>query len=98
MHRMLFPALIPVLFFAPFTLAQTPQPSSSAPPASTPATSQASQQEVPTVRVRTDEVNVVFTVVDKDGRFVRDLKQDQFRVLDNKLPPRQVMNFAAQTD
>ena len=55
-------------------------------------------EKIPTVRVRTDEVNVVFTVVDKDGRFVRDLKQDQFRILDNKLPPRQMMNFAAQTD
>src|ERR1051326_4115295 len=74
-------------------------------PASTPTPSAGAQQagdikteKIPTVRVRTDEVNVVFTVVDKDGRFVRDLKQDQFRVLDNKLPPRQVMNFAAQTD
>jgi Ca-activated chloride channel homolog len=57
-----------------------------------------SQRKIPTVRVRTDEVNVVFTVVDKDGKFVRDLKQDQFRILDNKLPPRQVTNFAAQTD
>jgi Ca-activated chloride channel homolog len=55
-------------------------------------------EKLPTVRVRTDEVNVVFTVVDKDGKFVRDLKQDQFRILDDKLPPRQVMNFAAQTD
>jgi VWFA-related protein len=55
-------------------------------------------EKIPTVRVRTDEVNVVFTVVDKDGKFVRDLKQDQFRILDNKLPPRQMMNFAAQTD
>jgi Ca-activated chloride channel family protein len=55
-------------------------------------------EKIPTVRVRTDEVNVVFTVVDKDGKFVRDLKQEQFRILDNKLPPRQLMNFAAQTD
>lgn len=55
-------------------------------------------QKIPTVRIRSDEVNVVFTVVDKDGKFVRDLKQDQFRILDNKLPPRQIMNFAAQTD
>lgn len=58
----------------------------------------AQEQKIPTVRVRTDEVNVVFTVVDKDGKFVRNLRQDQFRILDNKLPPRQVMNFAAQTD
>jgi Ca-activated chloride channel family protein len=58
----------------------------------------AQNKKIPTVRVRTDEVNVVFTVVDKEGRFVRDLKQDQFRILDNKLPPRQIVNFAAQTD
>jgi VWFA-related protein len=55
-------------------------------------------QNIPTVRIRSDEVNVVFTVVDKDGKFVRDLKQDQFRIRDNKMPPRQVMNFAAQTN
>src|SRR5215831_17101089 len=75
-------------------------------PAPSPSPSVAGQQQagdvkiekIPTVRVRTDEVNVVFTVVDKDGRFVRDLKQDQFKVLDNRLPPRQIMNFAAQTD
>jgi VWFA-related protein len=75
-------------------------------PAPAPSPSAAGQQQagevkiekIPTVRVRTDEVNVVFTVVDKDGRFVRDLKQDQFKVLDNRLPPRQIMNFAAQTD
>ncbi|HLK07114.1 MAG TPA: VWA domain-containing protein [Candidatus Angelobacter sp.] len=88
------------------TLAAAQQ--SSPAPAPSPATGSQQQQDnangdsknqqIPTVRVRTDEVNVVFTVVDKDGKFVRDLKQDQFRVLDNKLPPRQMMNFAAQTD
>lgn len=76
------------------------QASPTATPAATEqqSTGTASDQKLPTVRVRTDEVNVVFTVVDKDGKFVRDLRQDQFRILDNKLPPRQVMNFAAQTD
>lgn len=79
------------------TPAATPSPS---PGAQQPdnSNSDSKNQKLPTVRVRTDEVNVVFTVVDKDGRFVRDLKQDQFRILDNKLPPRQMMNFAAQTD
>jgi VWFA-related protein len=73
-------------------------------PASTPTPSASGQQaapdngNIPTVRVRTDEVNVVFTVVDKDGRFVRDLKQDQFRILDNNRPPRQITNFSAQTN
>lgn len=62
------------------------------------ANNDSKDQKIPTVRIRSDEVNVVFTVVDKDGKFVRDLKQDQFRVLDNKMPPKQVMNYAAQTD
>ncbi|HEX4603871.1 MAG TPA: VWA domain-containing protein [Candidatus Angelobacter sp.] len=93
-----------VLFFAlaigGVAAAQQPAPS----PAFSPTPAIAGQQQagdaktLPTVRVRTDEVNVVFTVVDKDGRFVRDLKQEQFRIIDNNRPPRQIMNFAAQTD
>jgi Ca-activated chloride channel homolog len=85
-------------------VAQQPTPAPTAAPSSGGeqqpgnANSDSKNQKIPTVRVRTDEVNVVFTVVDKDGNFVRDLKQDQFRILDNKLPPRQMMNFAAQTD
>ena len=91
-------AILPAL-----ALAQTPQSPAPAQPGSTPAASEAPQQkpnpgDIPTVRVRTDEVNVVFTVVDKDGRFVRDLKQDQFRILDNHLPPQRILDFRAQTD
>jgi VWFA-related protein len=55
-------------------------------------------EKIPTARFHTDEVNVVFTVVDRDGKFVRDLKWDQFRIVDNNRPPKQVMSFAAQTD
>jgi Ca-activated chloride channel family protein len=80
--------------------AQLPSPAEQQKPGGPKTDSQGDSktEKVPTVRVRTDEVNVVFTVVDKDGKFVRDLKQDQFRILDNKMPPRQMMNFAAQTD
>ena len=48
--------------------------------------------------VRTDLVNVIFTVTDKHGRFIKDLKQSDIKILDNNLPPRQVMNFEAETD
>ena len=97
------PLFLLIVMCVASTLATAQQTS----PAPTPSPATGSQQDansdskspqIPTVRVRTDEVNVVFTVVDKDGKFVRDLKQDQFRILDNKLPPRQMMNFAAQTD
>lgn len=47
---------------------------------------------------RTDEVNVVFTVTDKHGKFVKDLTQHDFRILDNNLPPRQITNFEAETN
>ena len=97
MHRL--PQFVFFLVFFPFlAFAQQSQPVSSAQPASTPAPAQSKQQETPTVRVRSDEVNVVFTVVDKDGRFVRDLKQEQFRILDNHQPPQRILDFRAQTD
>lgn len=84
-------------------VAQTQQTTPPAQPAATPAPVENAPQGannggIPTVRVRTDEVNVVFTVVDKDGRFVRDMKQEQFRILDNKMPPQKVLTFRAQTD
>ncbi len=94
-----------VAMFIVWSGAPAQQPTPSATPSSVGGQQQpdnangdSKNEKLPTVRVRTDEVNVVFTVVDKDGKFVRDLKQDQFRILDNKLPPRQMMNFAAQTD
>jgi VWFA-related protein len=49
-------------------------------------------------RTRTDEVNVIFTVTDKHNHFIKDLRQTQFRILDNNLPPRQIMNFEAETN
>jgi len=95
--------LIVICIASNLATAQQPTPPLAAPPSAASqqpdnSNSDSKDQKIPTVRVRTDEVNVVFTVVDKDGKFVRDLKQGQFRILDNKLPPRQMMNFAAQTD
>jgi len=44
------------------------------------------------------EVNVVFTVSDKHGHFVKDLKEADFKVLDDKKPPAQIVNFASETN
>lgn len=99
MHRL--PHLvfsISLFLIAHTSFAQTQQPAAPAPPAASPTPAEGAQQSIPTVRVRSDEVNVVFTVVDKDGRFVRDLKQDQFRIIDNHLPPQKILDFRAQTD
>lgn len=88
-----------LIAFAPAAFSQAAQPVSPAPAAvSTPTPSTQQQSNLPTVRVRSDEVNVVFTVVDKNGRFVRDMKQEQFSILDNHLPPQKILDFRAQTD
>jgi Ca-activated chloride channel family protein len=55
-------------------------------------------QKLPTLRTRTDEVNVVFTVMDKKGRHITDLKQNDFRVVDDNKPPDQIRSFQAETN
>jgi len=51
-----------------------------------------------THRKLVDLIQVIFTVTDKHGEFVKDLKQDQFKVLDNNLPPKEIVGFESQTD
>ena len=53
---------------------------------------------VETFRKSVDLVPVIFTVTDKHGKFVKDLKQDQFKVLDNNRPPKEIVNFESQTN
>jgi Ca-activated chloride channel homolog len=45
-----------------------------------------------------DLVSVIFTVTDKHGRFVKDLKREQFKILDNNRPPKEIVNFESQTE
>lgn len=55
-------------------------------------------EAVATFRKRVDEVNVIFTVTDKHGHFVKDLKKDDVRVLDDHRPPSSVVAFRSETD
>jgi VWFA-related protein len=83
--------------------AQTP-----AQPASNPGTSGAGSQQtnnsedqeekLTTIVKLVDEVNVVFTVTDKRGKFVNDLKKDDFRVLDDNKPPLAIRSFRSETN
>jgi Ca-activated chloride channel family protein len=59
---------------------------------------EAVDDSLPTLRKRVDEVNVVFTVTDKHGRYVKDLKKDDFRVLDDSKPAEQIRSFHNETD
>src|SRR2546423_15672846 len=80
-------------------LAGAQQPSAT-PPASKLADGNGApdDQAMQTFRSRLDEVTLFFTVTDKHGKFVKDLKEDQFAILDNTRPPARIMNFEAQTN
>jgi Ca-activated chloride channel homolog len=51
-----------------------------------------------TIRKRVDEVNVLFIATDKHGKFVRDLGQSDFSILDDHKPPQSIVNFRRETD
>jgi VWFA-related protein len=45
-----------------------------------------------------DEVHVVFIATDKHGKFVRDLNESDFAILDDHKPPHAISNFRRETD
>jgi Ca-activated chloride channel homolog len=51
-----------------------------------------------TIKARTNEVNVVFTVTDKRGKRITDLKQADFRILDDNKPPEEIRSFHAEAN
>jgi VWFA-related protein len=51
-----------------------------------------------TIQKRVNEVNVLFIATDKHGKFVRDLNQNDFNILDDHKPPQAIVNFRQQTD
>jgi VWFA-related protein len=95
------PAASPPPAVAPNAQTQS-QPTSS--PTATPSSSEQTPPDDPgadpiaTIRARTNEVNVVFTVTDKHGKRVTDLKQADFRVVDDNKPPAEVRSFRAEAN
>ena len=90
------------------TAQSTQEASTKTPPsaASTPAaqdarpadTNSSSDDTVTKIVVNPNEVNVVFTVTDKRGRRITDLKQNDFQVLDDNKPPEKIRSFVAETN
>ena len=79
-------------------------PAAAAPPApqnSSPQDSRDSNTDntdIPRIRVGINEVNVVFTVTDKHGKRVTDLKQSDFRIVDDSKPAAEIRSFHAETN
>jgi Ca-activated chloride channel family protein len=80
-----------------------PTPEISASPTSAPASTASNSDDDPqnaliTIRARVNEVNVLFIATDKHGKFVRDLSQNDFSILDDHKPPQAILNFKRETD
>ena len=56
------------------------------------------QDSVLTIKKRVDEVNVLFIATDKHGKFVRNLNETDFNILDDHKPPQSIISFKGQTD
>lgn len=77
-------------------LAQT-QPT---PKTATPAPAKSSQDDPGqfTLKTSVNEVNLLFTVTDKHGKFINNLEPKDFALLDDQKPPAQVYSFTQQSN
>lgn len=60
--------------------------------------SQAQQNGAYTLTTVVNEVNLIFTVTDKHGHFIRNLNESDFSLLDNHMRPAEVYSFTQQTN
>jgi VWFA-related protein len=51
-----------------------------------------------TIKTQVNEVNVLFIATDKRGKFVKNLDQNDFAILDDHKPPQSIVNFRRETD
>src|SRR5580704_17418379 len=71
---------------------------SAALPEASPSTGPDSSDPILTIKKRVDEVNVLFIATDHHGKFVRNLNQGDFSILDDHKPPQAIVNFRRETD
>jgi len=85
---------------APPTESRPGNPASTSTPVAAPAnqTTAPEDQAETVIRRIVNEVNVVFTVTDKHGHYVKDLKKNDFKVIDDSLPAAEIRSFHNETD
>ncbi|MDE3186135.1 MAG: VWA domain-containing protein [Acidobacteriota bacterium] len=105
MNRLMFSlvlaAAVPVAaLHAQQTATPPPAPATNAqaPAAQQPAPGQADESgdNAPVIRVGVNEVNLIFTVTDKHGHYIPNLKQSDFALLDDQKAPERVTSFRQQ--
>src|SRR5450755_823026 len=84
---------LPALGQSPYVAA-----SSTALPEASASTGSDPTDSILTIKKRVDEVNVLFIATDHHGKFVRNLTQGDFTILDDHKPPQSVVNFRRETD
>jgi Ca-activated chloride channel family protein len=73
-------------------------PAAMASPEASAAIGSDSSDTILTIKKRVDEVNVLFIATDHHGKFVRNLTQGDFTILDDHQPPQSIVNFRRETD
>ena len=63
-----------------------------------PDTANGTDDPILTIKKRVDEVNVLFIATDRHGKFVRNLDQSDFSILDDHKPVQSIVNFRRETD
>jgi len=83
---------------------QTPASTSAAAPAqagqtATPpdASKSEADESIATISKAVNEVRVIFTVTDRHGHYIKDLKKEDFKVIDDRVPA-SVLSFRSETD
>src|ERR1700730_13096035 len=75
-----------------------PLQSAATPESKSGGASNPSDEPATTITKTVNEVNVVFTVTDKHGRYVKNLGKSDFAVLDDNKPAEQIRSFHNETD
>lgn len=73
-----------------------PAQSAPAPQVASPPSDSNADAGVPTIRLGVNEVNLIFTVTDKHGHYIPNLKLDDFALLDDQRAPQKVNDFRQQ--
>jgi Ca-activated chloride channel family protein len=87
---------IPTPARPPATAPTASKPPSATTPGQNPAKSD-SDDSITTIVSAVNEVRVVFTVTDRHGHYIKDLKQNEFKVIDDRKPA-ELRSFRSETD